>query len=113
MSASGVCAGSRLVPAVANAAPAFAQYRPASEWFTPWALMTMELCNGAIGSITSHLRSDALFQAFGLPLRLDSEWCGPISSVGHRRIPSWKNQPPERSNYDGDRAHEARSEPTQ
>lgn len=73
MSASGVCAGSRLVPVVANAAPAFARYRPASGWITPCALMTMELSNGAIGSTTSHLRSDARFQAFGLPLRLDSE----------------------------------------
>jgi RNA polymerase sigma-70 factor (ECF subfamily) len=82
------CAGSRLVPTVANGMPAFGQYRPAAtadptQWggpgregrgdggYLPWALIVLEISDGRIKGITNFLDTDRLFPLFGLPERLD------------------------------------------
>jgi RNA polymerase sigma-70 factor, ECF subfamily len=82
------CAGSRLIPTVANGMPAFGQYRPAatadsSEWggpaptiradggHLPWALIVLEISAGRIKGITNYLDAARLFPLFGLPDRLD------------------------------------------
>jgi RNA polymerase sigma-70 factor, ECF subfamily len=67
------CRGSRLVPTVANGAPAFGQYRPspAGGW-DPWALQVLELSDGRIVQFTAFLDTEALFPLFGLPARLEA-----------------------------------------
>jgi RNA polymerase sigma-70 factor (ECF subfamily) len=83
------CAGSRLVPTVANGMPAFGQYRPAAtadptQWggphppapaaadgYLPWALIVLEISDGRIKGITNFLDTARLFPLFGLPERLD------------------------------------------
>jgi RNA polymerase sigma-70 factor, ECF subfamily len=91
------CAGSRLIPTVANGAPAFGQYRPAAtadpaQWgglaahvhaahdgtdsgYLPWSLIVLEISGSRIKGITNFLDTDRLFPLFGLPERLD----GPVS----------------------------------
>lgn len=66
------CRGSRLVPTVANGAPAFGQYRPEPHGgHTPWALQVIEISNGAIVGLNAFLDTDRLFSLFGLPPHLD------------------------------------------
>jgi RNA polymerase sigma-70 factor (ECF subfamily) len=82
------CAGSRLVPTVANGLPAFGQYRPAAtadkgQWggphtaapedggWLPWALVVLEISAGRIKAINNFLDTATLFPLFGLPDRLD------------------------------------------
>jgi RNA polymerase sigma-70 factor (ECF subfamily) len=67
------CRGSRLVPTVANATPAFGQYRPSGPAgrYEPWALLVIEISAGRIRGINSFLDTDRLFPLFGLPSRLD------------------------------------------
>jgi len=63
------CKGSRLVPVEAcGGMPAFAQYRQGGD--EPWALITLELGDDRITSITSYLDVETLFPRFGLPRRL-------------------------------------------
>jgi RNA polymerase sigma-70 factor (ECF subfamily) len=63
------CKGSRLVPVAASGGtPAFAQYRDGGA--TPWALITLELDEEGITSMTSFLDVQTLFPRFGVPLRL-------------------------------------------
>jgi RNA polymerase sigma-70 factor (ECF subfamily) len=65
------CRGSRLVPAGANASPAFAQYKPADDGgFDAWSLQVLELTNGWITGITFFLDVEWIFPMFGLPARL-------------------------------------------
>lgn len=62
------CIGSRLLPVVANGAPAFAQYRasgPGGE-HQPWALHVLEVSGGQVAAITSFLDT-RLFPLLGLP----------------------------------------------
>lgn len=67
------CAGSRLVPTVANGTPAFGQYKPAPDGgYEPWSLQVVELSDGRIGGITFFLDTQRLFPLFGLPPRLDA-----------------------------------------
>jgi RNA polymerase sigma-70 factor, ECF subfamily len=56
------CAGSRLVPTVANGSPAFAQYRAAE----PFALLILDLAGGRIAATTTYLNAADLFPLFGL-----------------------------------------------
>jgi len=67
------CKGSRLVPTVANGAPAFGQYKPAADGgFEPWSLQVLEISGGEITGICFFLDTESYFPLFGLPPRLDS-----------------------------------------
>lgn len=60
------CAGSRLVPTVANGSPAFGQYRTTG----PWALQVLEIEDGRIVELSFFLDTATLFPRFGLPMSL-------------------------------------------
>ncbi len=66
------CRGSRLVPTVANGAPAFGQYRvdPAGG-HAPWSLQVLEISGGRIAGLNFFLDTETLFPLFGLPPHLD------------------------------------------
>jgi len=63
------CEGSRLVPTIANGAPAFGQYRPSGPGgsFEPWALHVLEISGGIIVGLNFFLDTETLFPLFGLP----------------------------------------------
>ncbi|SRR5579859_1231366 len=61
------CRGSRLVPLVANGAPAFGQYREGGE--QPWAVQVLEIVEGRLAGVTYFLDTERLFPLFGLPPR--------------------------------------------
>ncbi len=66
------CRGSRMIATVANAAPAFAQYRPSGPGgrHEPWGLHVLEVADGRILAITTFLDT-RLFELFGLPAHPD------------------------------------------
>ena len=66
------CDGSRLVPTVANGAPAFGQYKPAASGYEPWSLQVLEISGDRISGIVFFLDTAILFPLFGLPPRLES-----------------------------------------
>jgi len=67
------CRGSRLIPTMANGAPAFGQYKPAAGGdYEPWSLQVVELGEDAIAGITFFLDTARFFPLFGLPPRLDA-----------------------------------------
>ena len=66
------CDGSRLVPTVANGAPAFGQYKPAASGYEPWSLQVLEISRDRISGIVFFLDTATLFPLFGLPPRLQS-----------------------------------------
>jgi RNA polymerase sigma-70 factor (ECF subfamily) len=61
------CAGSRLVPTVANGSPAFGQYRTTG----PWALQVLEIEDGRIVELSFFLDTATLFPRFQLPMAPD------------------------------------------
>jgi len=63
------CRGSRLVPIVANGAPAFAQYRSSGPGgaFEPWALQVLDISDGRIVGIDTFLDTARMFPLFGVP----------------------------------------------
>ncbi|HET7482296.1 MAG TPA: RNA polymerase subunit sigma-70, partial [Actinomycetota bacterium] len=66
------CDGSKLIPTVANGAPAFGQYKPAPDGgHEPWSLQVLEISDGAISGICFFLDTEHFFPLFGLPDRLD------------------------------------------
>ncbi|MGH2753942.1 MAG: sigma-70 family RNA polymerase sigma factor [Actinomycetota bacterium] len=66
------CRGSRLIPTVANASPAFGQYKPdPNGGYEPWSLQVLEISDGGISGINFFLDTATLFPLFGLPPRLD------------------------------------------
>ncbi len=66
------CKNSRLIPTVANGAPAFGQYKPSADGgYEPWALQVLELENGRVSGICFFLDTEHFFPLFGLPARLD------------------------------------------
>jgi RNA polymerase sigma-70 factor, ECF subfamily len=67
------CRGSRLVPTMANGAPAFGQYRPSGPGgrHEAWALQVIEVRDGKVVALNSFLDVPNLFPLFGLPLTLD------------------------------------------
>lgn len=69
------CAGSRLIPVMANGCVAFGQYRPSGPngEHEPWALQVLEFSGGQISEFTAFLDTDALFPLFGLPMSLADE----------------------------------------
>jgi RNA polymerase sigma-70 factor (ECF subfamily) len=68
------CAGSRLVPVVANGTWAFGQYRPSGPGgrHEPWALQVIEVSDGRITGINAFLDTQTYFPLFGLPERLEA-----------------------------------------
>jgi RNA polymerase sigma-70 factor, ECF subfamily len=75
------CEGSRLLPVVANGAPAFAQYRPSGPdgRHEPWALQVLEVTGGKVVGITSFL-DKRLFPLLGLPAHPDDVAPTPLAS---------------------------------
>ena len=67
------CEGSRLIPTVANGAPAFGQYKPDpdGDGLVPWSLQVLEISEGRISGICFFLDTARFFPLFGLPDRLD------------------------------------------
>jgi RNA polymerase sigma-70 factor (ECF subfamily) len=67
------CRGSRLVPTMANGAPAFGQYRPSGPGgrHEAWALQVIEVRDGKVVALNAFLDVPILFPLFGLPLTLD------------------------------------------
>ena len=66
------CKGSRLVPTIANGAPAFGQYKPdPNGGFEPWSLQVLEISGGEITGICFFLDTESFFPMFGLPPRLE------------------------------------------
>jgi RNA polymerase sigma-70 factor (ECF subfamily) len=67
------CRGSRLIPIIANGAPAFAQFKrsPSGDGFDPWAIQVLEIAEGRIVDFTFFLDTARLFPLFGLPLHLE------------------------------------------
>lgn len=67
------CRGSRLVPTVANGAPAFGQYKPSPDGgYEPWSLQVLEISEGQITGICFFLDTESYFPLFGLPPRLEA-----------------------------------------
>ncbi|WP_078944997.1 sigma-70 family RNA polymerase sigma factor [Streptomyces flavochromogenes] len=69
------CRGSRLIPVMANGAPAFGQYRPRTDGvgYTPWALQVIDFSGDRITGITAFRDTERLFPLFGLPDHLDED----------------------------------------
>ncbi|MBA2338417.1 MAG: sigma-70 family RNA polymerase sigma factor [Acidimicrobiia bacterium] len=66
------CKGSRLIPTVANGAPAFGQYKPSADGgLEPWALQVLEIKDGEIVGLNYFLDTAVLFPMFDLPPRFD------------------------------------------
>ena len=67
------CAGSRLVPVVANGGPAFGQYKPAADGsrFEPWCIQVPEYRDGRFTHL-HHFLDTSLFARFGLPPYLEA-----------------------------------------
>lgn len=66
------CAGSRLVPTVANGKPAFGQYRCSTtgDGHDPWALQILDIVDGELVELSFFLDTETLFPLFDLPLHL-------------------------------------------
>ncbi|MFF7179595.1 RNA polymerase subunit sigma-70 [Streptomyces sp. NPDC008121] len=68
-----VCAGSKLVPTVANGSPAFAQYHPDPEGgYSPWALIVLDIRDGKVGGMDFFLDTKRWFPLFDMPERLEA-----------------------------------------
>lgn len=65
------CRGSKLVPAWACGAPAFAQYRDGGR--RPWALLVLDLQGSKIAGLSYFLDWEHLFPAFGLPVKWEHD----------------------------------------
>ena len=65
------CRGSRLLATAANGCAAFGAYKPAGpDTLEPFALQVIEISDGRISAL-HHFLYPELFEAFGLPARLD------------------------------------------
>jgi RNA polymerase sigma-70 factor (ECF subfamily) len=65
------CAGSRLLPVMANGCQGFGQYRIDPEGgYKPWALQVIEISGDCIAELHFFLDTESLFPAFGLPAHL-------------------------------------------
>ena len=69
------CEGSRVLVTQANGGPAVAIYNPADDGYAPWAIVVLEMSDGAITGL-HHFIYPELFAEFGLPPRLDREDAG-------------------------------------
>jgi RNA polymerase sigma-70 factor (ECF subfamily) len=67
------CRGSRLVATSANGCPAFGAYKPTGPGtWEPWGIQVIETADGRITGL-HHFLYPELFEAFGLPARLEHE----------------------------------------
>ncbi len=68
------CRGSRLVPTVANGAPAFGQWKPSGPGgaLEPWALQVLDIEGDRITGMTFFLDTAKVFPLFGLPPSLEA-----------------------------------------
>ncbi len=65
------CRGSRLLATSANGSPAFGAYKPGGpDTFDPWAIQVIEMSGNRITGL-HHFLYPELFEAFGLPARLE------------------------------------------
>jgi RNA polymerase sigma-70 factor, ECF subfamily len=69
------CEGSRVLVTQANGGPAMAIYNPTDDGYLPWAIVVLEMSDGAITGL-HHFIYPELFAQFGLPPRLDGEDAG-------------------------------------
>ncbi|MEA2479593.1 MAG: hypothetical protein QOJ07_1515 [Thermoleophilaceae bacterium] len=78
------CRGSRLIPTSANGGPAVAVYHPAAPGtWEPWAIVVVEMSGGRIAGLHHFLYAE-LFEAFGLPPRLEEEHAGEPDQLEQR-----------------------------
>ena len=75
--------GSRLIVTQANGGPAVAIYNPADDGYEPWAIVVLEMSDGAITGL-HHFIYPELFAEFGLPPRLDREDAGQPDELQQR-----------------------------
>jgi RNA polymerase sigma-70 factor (ECF subfamily) len=78
------CKGSRMLATRANGSPAFGQYKPAGPGvWEPWALQVIEIRDGKITGLHHWIPPFAgrLFEAFGLPPRLEGDARYPSESA--------------------------------
>jgi len=67
------CRGSRLIPTIANGAPAFGQYKPSPNGgWDPWSLQVLDLSADGISGIIFYLDTARMFPLFGLPPRIEA-----------------------------------------
>jgi RNA polymerase sigma-70 factor (ECF subfamily) len=66
------CEGSRLIVTSANGGPAVAVYNRADDGWAPWAIVVLEFSDSRISGL-HHFIGPELFDAFGLPPRLERE----------------------------------------
>jgi RNA polymerase sigma-70 factor (ECF subfamily) len=68
------CRGSRTLMTVANATPAFAQYKPGARpgTYAPWSLVVLEITDGRVAGINHFLDTEKLFPLFGFPLEYEA-----------------------------------------
>ena len=109
------CAGSRLVPTVANGKPAFGQYRPSTtgDGHDPWALQILDIVDGELVELSFFLDTETLFPLFGLPSssgRLSRTGLGsagsrglPMPAAPSRNTKDSNADPPANGNGDGPR----------
>lgn len=64
------CRGDRLVPTIANGAPAFGQYKQVDGRHRPFGLVVLGVVDGQIVESTTFLGVERLFPCFGLPSAL-------------------------------------------
>jgi len=60
------CEGSRCLSLEVNGSPAFAQYKPDGDAFSPWGIHVLDVTGGRVTGITTFLDT-RLFELFGLP----------------------------------------------
>ena len=69
------CENSKMLVTAANGCPAVGLYNWDGEGYAPWAIVVIEMSDGAISGL-HHFLYPELFAEFGLPPRLDREHVG-------------------------------------
>jgi RNA polymerase sigma-70 factor (ECF subfamily) len=64
------CKGSRLLATAANGGPAVGVYHPGPDAYEPWAIVVLEITDDKITGL-HHFLYPELFEAFGLPAKLE------------------------------------------
>ena len=69
------CENSKMLVTEANGGPAVGLYNWDGDGYAPWAIVVLEMSDGAISGL-HHFLYPELFAEFGLPPRLDREYVG-------------------------------------